>query len=308
MVLQRQRDEDDRTDVRGHASVRGLRAPAVAPAKGKPRAAAVRAPPARVPGAARRNRRRVRNSPVILRRRRVRLPRFPTRARCPWRASAPCRTWHHDLARDPHDDPLKRLHLANARRICRGIVERAGNEAWGFEKFLDVLVAEEVACRQGTRLRSAHETPSRKWRQFARSRAAMCPIDTWDYFERSTSAGDNRGDDTQCHAFALAGPFSPRMASTLVRGEFGECGAKPNDPGTPGTKSGALAATRAARWSWPRRRRPPRRTDRGGGGRRPRCARGASPGGARRRCSPRAWRARGAAAGGSRAGSGTPAR
>src|SRR5262249_7932188 len=51
------------------------------------------------------------------------------------------------------DDLLKRLHLANARRIWRGLVERAEKEAWGFEQFLGVLVAEEVACRKGTRLR-----------------------------------------------------------------------------------------------------------------------------------------------------------
>jgi DNA replication protein DnaC len=53
----------------------------------------------------------------------------------------------------PVDELLKRLHLANARRIWRGLVERAEKEAWGFEQFLGVLVAEEVACRKGTRLR-----------------------------------------------------------------------------------------------------------------------------------------------------------
>jgi DNA replication protein DnaC len=53
----------------------------------------------------------------------------------------------------PIDELLKRLHLANARRIWRGLVERAEKEAWGYEQFLSVLVAEEVACRKGTRLR-----------------------------------------------------------------------------------------------------------------------------------------------------------
>ena len=53
----------------------------------------------------------------------------------------------------PIDELLKRLHLANARRIWRGLVVRAEKEAWGYEQFLGVLVAEEVACRKGTRLR-----------------------------------------------------------------------------------------------------------------------------------------------------------
>ena len=53
----------------------------------------------------------------------------------------------------PIDELLKRLHLANARRIWRGLIERAEKEQWTYERFLGVLVAEEVACRKSTRLR-----------------------------------------------------------------------------------------------------------------------------------------------------------
>jgi len=50
------------------------------------------------------------------------------------------------------DALLKRLHLANARRIWHDLVVRAENEQWGFRDFLAVLVAEEVAQRQQTRV------------------------------------------------------------------------------------------------------------------------------------------------------------
>jgi DNA replication protein DnaC len=47
---------------------------------------------------------------------------------------------------------LKRLHLANARRIWRELIVRAETEQWAFRDFLAVLIAEEVAQRQQTRL------------------------------------------------------------------------------------------------------------------------------------------------------------
>ena len=47
---------------------------------------------------------------------------------------------------------LKRLHLANARRIYRDLITRAEKEQWSFYDFLAVLVAEEVAHRQQTRI------------------------------------------------------------------------------------------------------------------------------------------------------------
>lgn len=51
------------------------------------------------------------------------------------------------------DDIFKRLHLANARRIWRDLVQRAEKESLGYEAFLRELVTEEVAHRKGTRLR-----------------------------------------------------------------------------------------------------------------------------------------------------------
>jgi len=52
----------------------------------------------------------------------------------------------------PVDDLLKRLHLANARRIWRELCARAEKETWSCRDFLALLVAEEVAHRQQTRL------------------------------------------------------------------------------------------------------------------------------------------------------------
>lgn len=47
---------------------------------------------------------------------------------------------------------LKRLHLANARRVWRDLVSRAETGHWSYRDFLAVIAAEEVAHRQGTRL------------------------------------------------------------------------------------------------------------------------------------------------------------
>jgi DNA replication protein DnaC len=52
----------------------------------------------------------------------------------------------------PVEALLKRLHLANARRIYRDLVTRAEQEQWSYFDFLAVLVAEEVAHRQQTRI------------------------------------------------------------------------------------------------------------------------------------------------------------
>lgn len=52
----------------------------------------------------------------------------------------------------PIDALLRRLHLANARRIWPDLVTRAEKEQWSFSDFLGTLVAEEVAHRQQTRL------------------------------------------------------------------------------------------------------------------------------------------------------------
>lgn len=72
---------------------------------------------------------------------------------------------------------LKRLHLANTRRIWRDLVRRAEQEELGYAEFLRVLVEEETAHRKGTRLRRA-------------SRAARFPflktIDEFDFTFQST--------------------------------------------------------------------------------------------------------------------------
>ena len=56
------------------------------------------------------------------------------------------------LTDDELDALLKRLYLANARRIWRQLVERAEKEEWSYRDFLALLVAEEIAQRQQTRL------------------------------------------------------------------------------------------------------------------------------------------------------------
>jgi len=50
------------------------------------------------------------------------------------------------------DAVFKRLHLANARRVWRDLIARAEREEWPYDRFLTVLVAEEIAHRQQTRL------------------------------------------------------------------------------------------------------------------------------------------------------------
>lgn len=50
------------------------------------------------------------------------------------------------------DALLKRLNLANARRIWSDLVVRAETQDWSCRQFLETLMAEEVAHRQRTRL------------------------------------------------------------------------------------------------------------------------------------------------------------
>lgn len=53
------------------------------------------------------------------------------------------------------DAMLKRLHLANARRVWRDLVQRAEKEQWTHGQLLQTLFEEEVAHRRGTRLTRA---------------------------------------------------------------------------------------------------------------------------------------------------------
>jgi len=50
------------------------------------------------------------------------------------------------------DPLLKRLHLANTRRVWRDVLARAEQEEWSYASLLTTLVAEEIAQRQQTRL------------------------------------------------------------------------------------------------------------------------------------------------------------
>ena len=50
------------------------------------------------------------------------------------------------------DRLLKRLNLANTRRIWRDLIARAEAEQWSFHQFLATLVGEEIAQRTHTRL------------------------------------------------------------------------------------------------------------------------------------------------------------
>lgn len=47
---------------------------------------------------------------------------------------------------------MKRLHLANAPRVWSDLADRAEKEQWAYRDFLAVLLAEEVAHRQQTRI------------------------------------------------------------------------------------------------------------------------------------------------------------
>lgn len=47
---------------------------------------------------------------------------------------------------------LKRLHLANTRRVWRELTRRAEQEEWSYRDFLTLLISEEIAHRQQTRL------------------------------------------------------------------------------------------------------------------------------------------------------------
>ena len=62
----------------------------------------------------------------------------------------------HDLVFDPDtvdiDAMLKRLNLANSRRVWQELVHKADTESWSARTFLATLAAEEIAHRQQTRI------------------------------------------------------------------------------------------------------------------------------------------------------------
>jgi len=50
------------------------------------------------------------------------------------------------------DALFKGLHLANARRVWRGLIDRAERKRWSYRDVLTLLTTEEIAHRQQTRL------------------------------------------------------------------------------------------------------------------------------------------------------------
>jgi len=57
-----------------------------------------------------------------------------------------------DLSDVQLDALLKRLHLANTRRAWRELVRRAEQDEWSYRDFLALLLSEEIAHRQQTRI------------------------------------------------------------------------------------------------------------------------------------------------------------
>ena len=66
-----------------------------------------------------------------------------------------------DLSDVQLDALLKRLHLANTRRAWRELVQRAEREEWSYRDFLALLVSEEMAQRQQTRIAHGAARPLR---------------------------------------------------------------------------------------------------------------------------------------------------
>ena len=60
-----------------------------------------------------------------------------------------------DAATVEFDPLLRRLNLANTRRHWRDLLERAETHGWSCREFLGVLVTEEIAHRQHTRVQRA---------------------------------------------------------------------------------------------------------------------------------------------------------
>jgi DNA replication protein DnaC len=75
------------------------------------------------------------------------------------------------------DRLLKRLNLANTRRIWRDLIVRAETEQWSFHDFLSTLVAEELAQRSHTRLARLS-----RWAQFP----FLKTIEEFDFTYQST--------------------------------------------------------------------------------------------------------------------------
>lgn len=100
---------------------------------------------------------------------------------------------------------LKRLHLANARRVWRDLTLRAEQEQWACRDFLALLIAEEIAHRQQTRLGRVT-----RWAQFP----FLKTIDEFDFTYQSVVRLSLLGS-------ALASDFVTEGRSLILSGQPG---------------------------------------------------------------------------------------
>ena len=103
------------------------------------------------------------------------------------------------------DVVLKRLHLANARRVWRDLTLRAEHEQWSCRDFLALLMSEEIAQRQQTRLGRVS-----RWAQFP----FLKTIDDFDFTYQSVVRLSLLGS-------ALASDFVTEGRSLILSGKPG---------------------------------------------------------------------------------------
>jgi len=100
---------------------------------------------------------------------------------------------------------LKRLHLANARRVWRDLTLRAEHEQWSCRDFLTLLISEEIAHRQQTRLGRVS-----RWARFP----FLKTIDDFDFTYQSVVRLSLLGS-------ALASDFVTEGRSLILSGKPG---------------------------------------------------------------------------------------
>ena len=100
---------------------------------------------------------------------------------------------------------LKRLHLANARRVWRDLTLRAEHEQWSCRDFLALLISEEIAHRQQTRLGRVS-----RWARFP----FLKTIDDFDFTYQSVVRLSLLGS-------ALASDFVTEGRSLILSGKPG---------------------------------------------------------------------------------------
>jgi DNA replication protein DnaC len=100
---------------------------------------------------------------------------------------------------------LKRLHLANTRRVWRDLTQRAEQEEWTYRDLLALVVSEEIAQRQQTRIA----------RLVRRARFPFLKtVDDFHFLHQSTVRLSLRGS-------ALASEFVTEGGCVILSGEPG---------------------------------------------------------------------------------------